>query len=66
MKIIVIITLVLSVLAAGAIGLMWLFDFMDANRAGPVLLKTVGGFLILGACAAAIGALMPARKDPGN
>lgn len=66
MKNIVVITLVLSVLAAGVIGLMWLFGLMDADRAGPNLLKTVGGFVILGACAAAISALMPTKKDPGN
>ncbi|MDH4125334.1 MAG: hypothetical protein OEW64_09005 [Gammaproteobacteria bacterium] len=66
MKNIVVITLVLSVLAAGVIGLMWLFGFMDAERVGPNLLKTVGGFVILGACAAAISALLPARKDSGD
>ncbi len=63
MKNIIVITLVLSVLAAGVFGLMWMFDFIDAERAGPNLLKTVGGFVILGACAAAISALMPARKN---
>ena len=63
MKNIVVITLVLSVLAAGVIGLMLLFNFLDTERAGPILLKTVGGFLILGACAAAISALMPGKKE---
>jgi hypothetical protein len=62
MKNTIIITLVLSVLAAGAIGLMWMFGFMSADRAGPILLKTVGAFVIVGACVAAIGALMPAKK----
>jgi hypothetical protein len=66
MKNIVVITLVLSVLAAGIIGLLWLFDFMDADRAAANLLKTVGGFVILGGCAAAISALLPASKDSSD
>lgn len=63
MKNIVVITLVLSVFAAGLIGLMVLFGFMQAEGVVSTLLKVVGGFLILGACAAAISALMPARKE---
>ena len=66
MKNIVVITLVLSVLAAGVIGLMVLFGFMPADGVLSTLLKVVGGFLIIGACAAAIAALMPARKDSGG
>jgi hypothetical protein len=66
MKNIVVVTLVLSVLAAGIIGLMLLFGFIDAESVGGTLLKTVGGFVILGACAAAISALMPAKKDSAN
>lgn len=66
MKNIVVITLVLSVLAAGLIGLLWVFGFMEADRAASNLLKTVGGFVILGGCAAAISALMPARKDSAD
>ena len=57
------ITLVLAILAAGVVGLMYVFGFMEPGRAGEVLLKTVGGFVIIGACAAAIGALMSGKKD---
>lgn len=64
MKNIAIIILVLAILAAGVIGLLLVFGLLDADRAGPMLLKTVGGFVILGACAAAISALMPAKKEP--
>jgi len=64
MKNIAIITVVLSVLAAGVIGLMVLFGFMPTDGAVSVLLKVVGGFVILGACAAAVSALMPAQKKP--
>jgi hypothetical protein len=63
MKNTAVITLVLAILAAGVIGLMLLFGFIDADKAGPILMKTVGGFVIVGICVAAIGALMPARKD---
>lgn len=63
MKNIVVITLVLSVLAAGVLGLMVVFGFMPADGVLSTLLKVVGGFLILGACAAAISALMPERKE---
>ena len=57
------ITLVLAILAAGIIGLMYTFGFMQADRAGEILLKTVGGFVIVGGCAAAIGALMSGKKE---
>jgi putative effector of murein hydrolase LrgA (UPF0299 family) len=63
MKNIAVITVVLSVIAAGIIGLMVLFDLMQADGIVIVLLKVVGGFVILGACAAAISALMPAQKE---
>ena len=63
MKNTAIITVVLAILAAGFIGLMLLFGFMDMDKAGPILVKTVGAFLIVGICIAAIGALMPAKKD---
>ena len=66
MKNIFIVTLVLCVIAAAVVGLMVLFGFMQADGAMANLLKVVGGFLILGACVAAISALMPARKDPQN
>ena len=64
MKNTAIVTLVLAILAAGVVGLMWLFGFIQADDAGPILLKTVAGFVIVGVCIAAIGALLPARKDP--
>jgi len=63
MKNIAVITAVLSVIAAGIIGLMVLFDFMQADGVVIVLLKVIGGFVILGGCAAAISALMPAQKE---
>jgi hypothetical protein len=63
MKNILIITLVLAVLSAGLIGLLVLFGMMDTAAAGPILAKSIGGFAILGACAAAISALMPARRN---
>ena len=63
MKNTAVITLVLAIFAAGVIGLMLLFGFIDADKAGPILMTTVGGFVIVGICVAAIGALMPARKD---
>lgn len=63
MKTTAIVTLVLAILAAGAVGLMMLFGFIDAEKAGPILMKTVGGLLIVGVCVAAISALMPARKE---
>ncbi|MGI9270315.1 MAG: hypothetical protein ACR2QT_00970 [Woeseiaceae bacterium] len=63
MKNTAIITVVLAILAAGVVGLMMLFGFIDAERAGPILMKTVGAFLIVGICVVAIGALMPAKKD---
>jgi len=64
MKNIVVITAVLSVIAAGITGLMVLFGFMPADGVAIMLLKVIGGFVILGACAAAISALMPAQKKP--
>jgi hypothetical protein len=57
-----IITLVLAVLAAGIVGLMLVFGFLDAGDAGPILLKTIGGFAILALCAIAIGALMSGKS----
>jgi hypothetical protein len=63
MKNTVIITLVLAILAAGVVGLMLVFGFLDVGDAGPILLKTVGGFAILAACAIAIGLLMPGKKN---
>jgi hypothetical protein len=62
MKNTVIITLVLAILAAGIVGLMLVFGFLDAGDAGPLLLKTVGGFAILATCAIAIGLLMSGKK----
>ena len=63
MKNTVIITLVLAILAAGIVGLMLVFDFLDVGDAGPILLKTVGAFGILAACAVAIGLLMSGKKN---
>ncbi len=62
MKNTVIITLVLAILAAGVVGLMLVFGFLDIGKAGPILLKTIGGFVILAACAIAISALMPRKS----
>lgn len=62
----IIITLVLAILAAGVVGLMLVFGFLDLGDAGPILLKTIGGFVILAVCAIAISALMtgkPKRQD---
>ena len=59
-----IITLVLAILAAGIVGLMLVFGFLDAGDAGPILLKTIGGFAILAICAIAIGALMSGKAKP--
>ena len=56
------ITVVLAVIAAGIVGLMLLFDILDAGDAGPILLKTIGGFVILGVVSIAISLLMPAKK----
>jgi hypothetical protein len=63
MKNTAIFTVALAILAAGVVGLMLLFGFIDADNAGPILMKTVAGFLIVGICVTAIGALMPAKKD---
>ncbi len=63
MKNAVIITLVLAILAAGVVGLMLVFGFLDAGDAGPILLKTIGAFAILAVCAIAIGLLMPGKKN---
>ncbi len=63
MKNTAIITLVLAILAAGTVGLMLVFGFLDAGDAGPILLKMVGGFVILAVCAAAISALMFGKKS---
>jgi hypothetical protein len=60
----VIITLVLAILAAGIVGLMLVFGFLDAGDAGPILLKTVGAFAILAVCAIAISALMSGKSKP--
>lgn len=64
MKNTVIITLVLAILAAGIVALMLVFGFLDVGDAGPILLKTVGAFVILAACAIGISALMPGKKKP--
>lgn len=64
MKNIVVITLVLAIIAAGIVGLLMIFGMMDAEKAMPILGKTVGAFVLLGAIAAAISALMPAKKEP--
>lgn len=63
MKSTVTITLVLAILAAGVVGLMLVFGFLDVGDAGPVLLKTVGGFAVLAICAMAIGLLMSDKKN---
>ena len=63
MKNIVIITALLSVLAAGIVGLLFIFEVMAADRAIAVLGKTIAAFVVVGACAAAISALMPGKKD---
>ena len=63
MKNTLIITLVLAILAAGIVGLMLVFGFLDAGEAGPILLKTVAGFAILAVCAIAIGALMSGKSN---
>lgn len=63
MKNTLIITLVLAILAAGIVGLMLVFGFLDAGEAGPILLKTVAAFGILAVCAIAIGALMPGKSN---
>lgn len=62
MKNTVIITLVLAVLAAGIVGLMLVFGFLDVGDAGPILLKTIGAFAILAICAIAISALMSGKS----
>lgn len=62
MKNTVIITLVLAILAAGIVGLMLVFGFLDVGDAGAILLKTVGAFVIIAACALGISALMSAKK----
>ena len=64
MKNTAIVTLVLAILAAGVVGLLLVFGFISADEAGPILLKTIGGFVIVGICVAAISALMPHKKDP--
>ena len=64
MKNTIIITLVLAILAAGVVGLMLVFGFLDIGDAGPILLKTIGGFVILAACAIAISALLPGKSKP--
>ena len=63
MKNTVIITLVLAILAAGIVGLMLVFDFLDVGDAGPILLKTIGAFVILAVCSIAIGLLMSGKKS---
>lgn len=63
MKNTLIITLVLSILAAGIVGLMMVFGFLDVGDAGPIILKTIGAFVILAVCAAAIGALMSGKSN---
>jgi len=63
MKNTIIITLVLAIIAAGIVGLMLVFGLLDAGAAGPILLKTVGGFVILAVCAVAISLLMAGKKD---
>ena len=63
MKNTLIITLVLAILAAGIVGLMLVFGFLDAGEAGPILLKTVAGFAILAVCAIALGALMSGKSN---
>ena len=63
MKNTLIITLVLAIIAAGIVGLMLVFGLLDAGAAGPILLKTIGGFVILAVCAAAISLLMSAKKN---
>ena len=63
MKNTVIITLVLAIIAAGLVGLMLVFDILDVGDAGPILLKTIGGFVIVGVCVVAIGLLMGGKKS---
>lgn len=63
MKNTVVITLVLAILAAGVVGLMLVFGFLDVGDAGPILLKTIGGFTVLAACAIAISLLMSGDKN---
>lgn len=58
----IIITLVLAILAAGIVGLMLVFGILDLGDAGPILLKSIGGFVIIAVCAVAISALMTGKS----
>ena len=62
MKQILTITVVLAVLATAFVGCLFIFEVMSYEDAMSNLLKVVGVIVLLGACSAAISALMSARK----
>jgi len=63
MKQILTITVVLAILAIAIVGCLFIFEVMSFDDASSTLLKVVGGILLLGACSAAITALMGATKN---
>jgi len=62
MKQILTITAVLTVIAVAIVGCLYIFELMSYDDAVSNLLKVGGAILLLGACSAAISALMRARK----
>ena len=62
MKQILTITVVLIVLAVAIVGCLFIFDLMSLDDATSNVLKVGGAILLLGACSAAISALMGAKK----
>ena len=61
MKQILTITVVLAVLATACVGCLFIFEVMSYEDAKSNLLKIVGVIVLLGACSAAISALIGAK-----
>lgn len=62
MKQILTITVVLAILTAAIVGCLFIFEVMSLEDATSNLFKVVGAIVLLGACSAAISALMAAKK----
>jgi len=62
MKQILTIAIVLTIIAAAIVGCLYIFELMSYEDAISNLLKVGGAILLLGACSAAISALMSAKK----
>ena len=64
MKKILVITAVLSVIAIGTVGCLYIFEVLNYEDSLSNLVKVVGAIVLLGGCSALIVGLMGSGKKP--